>query len=85
MDGRWHLGSCLAASDLFLQGYYYRIDKLGAGGIVRARKDKGAHFSPTAPAVDSAAKPKLPTLLPMLVFGPKSALAMVEQASATSV
>ena len=68
-----HLGSCLAASDLFLQGYYYRIDKLGAGGVVRAVKQGRAD------------KPKLPTLLPMLLFGPKSALPMVEQASAMGV
>jgi hypothetical protein len=71
----WHLGSCLAASDLFLHGYYYRIDKLGAAGIVRAAKG-ATGGGPN----DVAAKPAMPALLPMLLFGPESARPMVEKA-----
>merc|ERR1711957_799674 len=43
----WHFGSCLAANDLFLLGYYYRIDMLGAGGIVHL--EKPSRGSPALP------------------------------------
>ena len=55
----WHLGSCLAANDLFLYGYLGRIDKRGSAGII----DGSQAARGTSPMTTrSSIKPKLPRL-----------------------
>lgn len=61
----WHFGSCLAASDLFLSGYYYRIDRLGTEGVVLSSGRSTRRRKP---------------VLPMLLFAPASAKVTIEAA-----
>merc|ERR1712043_62704 len=58
----WHLGSCLAANDVFVAGYLYRIEKLGVRGVVSGH---AMHNS-------------LPKQLPALFRTPVHAMAMLE-------
>ena len=68
----WHIGSCLAASDLFLFGYLYRLEKLGMRGIVAVR---GGGTRAIKEGIDP-----IPIQLPLLLFCPEAAVAMVESA-----
>ena len=87
----WHLGSCLAASDLFLLGYCYRVDKLGVRGIVDDAGPTlgggggggGGGGTPGGGRMTRSRAAKLPEVsLPLLLFMPEGAKAIVKGAKA---
>ena len=90
----WHIGSCLAASDLFLFGYLHRLEKLGMRGIVAVRGGGAeGNEGPVSSASLTAGRmtrtrtraikegiDPIPIQLPLLLFCPEAAVAMVESA-----
>jgi len=88
----WHIGSCLAASDLFLFGYLHRLEKLGMRGIVAVRGGgaegnegpvSSASLTPGRVTRTRAVKEGIdptPIQLPLLLFCPEAAVALVKAA-----